>query len=263
MWFQLSLLLATHISLTMRPQAKPLSTWYKWLLVTLTCVQVLTAAGAVFGWSALVLALQRDGVYSEHCEKAHTISTARILRFPGAGPGKPSASSKLYSVSDSLANTEEEPPKQCSASLLHLHDVYSTGIIAIGIAIIVWGFILDAYGSIVVRFLGCLLFAIGSFLFAVSNSQTFDMYAPAMGLIGTGGAAILISSFVIAEHFEGNTILIHTLINTVCSPMQNLSASHTCDVCASSMGLIGMRRLTVACIMIARYYFSVDSVLRR
>ena len=45
-------------------------TTYKWCLVALAFLEVLTATGVMFGWSAMSLALQREGVYANLCDAA-------------------------------------------------------------------------------------------------------------------------------------------------------------------------------------------------
>ena len=56
----------------------------RWLLVALAFVEVLTASGIMFGWSAITLALQREGVYRELCPgNTNSTSTcdAQVLRL--------------------------------------------------------------------------------------------------------------------------------------------------------------------------------------
>jgi len=119
-----------------------MSHWYKWLLVTLMSFEILTATGITFGWSALSLALRRDRVYFELCE-------------------------------------DPSDKGECDAVELQLGLIYSAGAISLPAGITIFGFVMDRYGSVVVRLIGCFLLVVGSVLFALCNSVTFDAYVGA------------------------------------------------------------------------------------
>lgn len=101
------------------------------------------------------------------------------------------------------------------SAFLQLHNIFFVGACSVGLSLIILGFVMDSIGPKLVRLAGLIIFSIGACLFAFSDSRTFDVYAPAMGLIGVGGGAVRISAFVIAEHFEGSFGTVHTLLNAV------------------------------------------------
>ena len=55
----------------------------QWCLVALAFVEVLTATGIMFGWSAISLALQREGVYAELCTNSSAVGPcdAQVLKL--------------------------------------------------------------------------------------------------------------------------------------------------------------------------------------
>ena len=154
----------------------------QWLLVALAFIEVLTATGIMFGWSAMSLALQREGAYAELC--------------------------------NNLTATESA----CDAQTIRLNVVYGAGATAIPFSMFVWGPAMDRWGARGVRICGLLIFTTGTLLFALSpwNAKTLlDAYTLAGALISTGGAGFFLSHFIIAEHFrsDGTFGLVHTLIN--------------------------------------------------
>lgn len=147
----------------------------RWALVALSCVEVLTATGIMFGWSALSLALRREGVYDELCAEGES---------------------------------------GCDAQILRLAAVYAAGATTIPLSGMAWGPLLDAKGAKTARLLSLAIFAPSCVLFAFADSRTFDVYIPAAALISVGGMGFFFSHFVIAEHFAADHFaLVHSLIN--------------------------------------------------
>ena len=147
----------------------------RWALVALSCVEVLTATGIMFGWSALSLALRREGVYDELCAEGES---------------------------------------GCDAQILRLAAVYAAGATTIPLSGMAWGPLLDAKGAKTARLLSLAIFAPSCVLFAFADSRTFDVYVPAAALISVGGMGFFFSHFVIAEHFAADHFaLVHSLIN--------------------------------------------------
>ncbi|GHP07495.1 hypothetical protein PPROV_000623700 [Pycnococcus provasolii] len=148
----------------------------RWLLVALTFVEVLLATGIMFGWSALSLAMRRDGVYAHLC-----------------------------------ADDRNQP---CKEQLLRYSLIYTVGAFAVPLSgAVVWGPMLDAYGAKVTRVLSLVTFSAACLLFAFS-SRTFDAYLPAVGLISCGGMGFFFSHFVLALHFRNDHYgLVHAIIN--------------------------------------------------
>jgi MFS family permease len=87
----------------------------RWALVGLSCVEVLTATGIMFGWSSLTLALRREGIYDELCDVGES---------------------------------------GCKEQVLRLSMVYTAGAVAIPLSGLVWGPLLDARGAKTCRLLG-------------------------------------------------------------------------------------------------------------
>mmetsp|Transcript_29246 Transcript_29246/g.46943 ORF Transcript_29246/g.46943 Transcript_29246/m.46943 type:complete len:485 (-) Transcript_29246:410-1864(-) len=147
----------------------------RWLLVALSCVEVLTATGIIFGWSSLALQLRREGAYDELCDAGQSGCKKQVLRLSG---------------------------------------VYTAGAAAIPVSGMVWGPLLDIKGAMVCRRLGLGIFSIACLFFAFADSKTFDVYILAAALLSVGGMGFFLSHFVIAEHFASDHFgLVHSLIN--------------------------------------------------
>ena len=192
-------------------------TTYKWCLVALAFFEVLTATGVMFGWSAMSLALQREGVYANLCDAAW---------LPEAGP--------------------------CDAQVLRLNVIYSAAATCIPLSFMAWGPAMDKWGAKAVR-LSSLAFFIGGtllFAFASAGDSVVDAYTVAGCLVSLGGGGFFFSHFVIAEHFKGTHFgLVHTIVNGAfdasTATMVALEASHDaglslrgCFLCLAGLGCL-------------------------
>ena len=147
------------------------ATTYRWCLVALAFSEVLTATGVMFGWSAMSLALQREGVYASLCDASWLLDD---------GP--------------------------CDAQVLRLNVIYSAAATCIPLSFMAWGPAMDKWGAKAVR-LASLAFFIGGtllFAFASAGDSVVDAYTVAGCLVSFGGGGFFFSHFVIAEHFKGS-----------------------------------------------------------
>ena len=141
----------------------------------LSCVEVLTATGIMFGWSSLSIALRREGTYAELCDDGES---------------------------------------GCDAQALRLNAVYTAGAFCVPLGGMIWGPLMDVKGAKWTRAVGMCVFSAGCLLFAFADSKTFDAYVPAACLVSIGGMANFLSHFVIAEYFADDHFgLVHSLIN--------------------------------------------------
>lgn len=189
--------------------------WHKWCLVALAFLEVLTATGVMFGWSAMSLALQREGVYAKLCD-----ATWR----PEAGP--------------------------CDAQVLRLNVIYSAAAACIPLSFMAWGPVMDKWGAKVVRLASLAVFIGGTLLFAFASAgdSAIDAYTVAGCLVSLGGGGFFFSHFVIAEHFKGTHFgLVHAIVNGAFDAstvmMVALEASHDaglslrgCFLCLTGLG---------------------------
>ena len=158
----------------------------RWGLVALSCVEILTATGIMFGWSSIALALRRDGVYSELCADDD---------------------------SGLIKEIDGENGTLCKAQTLRYNACYTAGAVCVPLSMFLWGPLLDSRGAKLTRLLSLGMFAAGALLFAFSDSKDFDAYIPASAIISCGGAGFFFSHFVVAEHFPDHFGLIHSLVN--------------------------------------------------
>ena len=170
-------------------QPPVIGTSWRWLLVALAFIEVLTATGIMFGWSAISLALTRDGVYSELCNNSNSM----------------------------LVNSTALSSGVCDAQAIRLNAVYGVAATAFPLSMFCWGPAMDRWGARGVRLSSLTLFISGSLLFALTHADgevAVDAFTVAGGLVSAGGAGFLLSHFVIAEHFRGSAFgVVHTLLN--------------------------------------------------
>jgi len=150
-------------------------------------VECLVGTGVVFGFSGLQVALIRDGVYEELC--------------PGGG-------------GDGDQGRRED--RHCDGQKVRLAAIYSAGATSFQVSMMGWGYLMDLYGSALVRVSSLVLSIVGCVLMAIGESRTFDSFIPAAILLGSGGAGFFFSHFVLADHFRhgGNFGLIHAILNS-------------------------------------------------
>ena len=167
------------------PGAPPRGTFALWAMLCVAVVECVLGTGVVFGFSALQLALAREGTYAELCEAS------------GAGPG-------------ALASAGG-----CEAQKLRFAFVYSVATAAFQVSMMFWGCLLDLRGSAFVRVASAGCSCLGALLMAAANSRAFDAFAPAAALMGVGGAGFFFSHFVLADHFRrlGRFGMVHALLN--------------------------------------------------
>ena len=167
------------------PGAPPRGTFALWAMLCVAVIECVLGTGVVFGFSALQLALAREGTYAELCEAS------------GAGPG-------------ALASAGG-----CEAQKLRFAFVYSVATAAFQVSMMFWGCLLDLRGSAFVRVASAGCSCLGALLMAAANSRAFDAFAPAAALMGVGGAGFFFSHFVLADHFRrlGRFGMVHALLN--------------------------------------------------
>ena len=126
----------------MWPRAPGIS--YRWLLVALAFIEVLTGTGIMFGWSAISLALTRDGVYSELCSNSTTTLVNQTVPT-NAGV--------------------------CDAQALRLNVVYGVAASSFPLSMFFWGPAIDRWGARGVRIGSLAFFISGSLLFALTHAD--------------------------------------------------------------------------------------------
>ena len=127
-------------------------------LTVLGCAQSFFSTGLLFGWPALALILKKNGQYRELCPIEHN---------------------------DDTCPEQEE----------RLTFIFTLGQLFVSTGVLCHGFILDRYGPRRDTLLALSMVLAGTVLMGVSDSKSFDAFAPAMVLLCFGGGGVHISLF--------------------------------------------------------------------
>lgn len=147
----------------------------RYLLIGCAVFFSLMLSGVVFGWPAMVIMLESQGVYQYLCEEgAHLPCQAQLNRF------------NLVFV------------------------VASTGF---AWSVLPMGVILDRWGPKICVAMGSVLIFAGSLLFAFSDPPHFDGFLPGYLLMGVGGPPVVFSCMHLANLFPQKKGTIITLLN--------------------------------------------------
>lgn len=139
------------------------STPLKFVYLTFVVSQCVLASGVIFGWSALLSILQRDGVYEEFC------------------------------------NENEILP--CTEQKQKLAIIFTVAAAASTISQLPMGIILDRFGPRFTVLMATIFSILGALLFAFSDSKSFDFYIVGFSLIGWMGPAYTSSAANISNLF--------------------------------------------------------------
>jgi len=166
----------------------------------------------VVGFSGLQLALLRDGVYEELCPAPNHVDdgSSGLTIVPGVGTSIGVVSAGYESagygsaggIGLSSGHTTDDDIVRCEARILKLASIYTAGATTFQASMLLWGVVLDRYGSVAVRVASLVVSVLGNVLMAFGDSQTFDVFVAAGILLGAGGSGFFFSHFVLADHFR-------------------------------------------------------------
>lgn len=135
----------------------------------------LTLSGVVFGWPAVVIMLEEQGVYRYLCQ-----------------PG-------------------EELP--CLAQVDQFNLIFTIASTGFACSVLPMGAVLDRFGPKVSSLIGSAFVLGGSVMFAFSDPPSIDMFIPGYLLIAIGGPPIVFSFMHISNLFPDNKGTIITMLN--------------------------------------------------
>ena len=134
----------------------------------------LFAGGVVFGWSALVVKLQQQGVYSSYCK----------------------STSELVSPSNITSTASSTNNEICAEQQLRLNAVFLLGTFGSMSMSFPSGFFMDKTSSKLTVITAVLLQMFGSVLFSIS-SETLDLFSVGYFLMGSAGPFALLGGVTI------------------------------------------------------------------
>ena len=134
-------------------------------LLFFMCLQSFTCAGTIFGYMAVADALRTNGQYGNLCDGG---------KIP------------------------------CVNQTLQFNKIYVIGVSIFFVSFAIYGYILDKFGPKIASIAGMFFNSLGTLIFALSDSRTFDAFLPALILIGAGAPGSYISAFHICQLFSTN-----------------------------------------------------------
>lgn len=147
----------------------------RYLLMGCAVFFSLMLSGVVFGWPAVVIMLQDQGVYQYLCETG--------VHLP------------------------------CQAQLNRFNLVFVVASTGFAWSVLPMGIVLDRWGPKICASMGSVLLVAGSLLFAFSDPPNFDGFLPGYLLMGIGGPPIVFSCMHLANLFPQKKGTIITLLN--------------------------------------------------
>lgn len=172
------------------PVGEEVSPARRWVYIVTATFLSLTLSGIIFGWPAVELMLEREGVYHYLCVAAN--DTAPV----GGANG-----------------TSTNGGGACLEQVAMFNLIFVIASTGFACAVLPFGIVLDRFGPKVSALLGSSLIGAGTVLFAFSNPPTFDVYIPSYLLIAMGGPPLVFSFMHLSNLFPSRKGTIITLLN--------------------------------------------------
>ena len=152
----------------------------------------------MFGASSLFAIMRKDGQYSELCVEP------------------PTKDDYDYDNNNNTTTTITNTMATCTSANLKYSQIYTVGAFGAQVSVLIWGILIDKFGVLTCRLSSLAIFATGCVLFAESDSQRFDAYNAASGLLSVGGAGFSLTHFAFCTHWESTRYfeVSHAIMNT-------------------------------------------------
>jgi hypothetical protein len=107
----------------------------------------------------------------------------------------------------------------CVNQTLQFNKIYVIGVSIFFVSFAIYGYILDKFGPKIASITGMFFNSLGTLIFALSDSRTFDAFLPALILIGAGAPGSYISAFHICQLFSiykniASSILVGSMVGS-------------------------------------------------
>ena len=153
----------------------------KILTVSTGILETLCVGDAIFGWSAMNYILTKNGYFGSEC----------------------------HANSSSRNHSQSSPLNICPSQQYQLELVFTLSVVLSSAASIVGGILLDRYGTLFVRNLSVIMFAISCLSIAFSKPKTAWILYPSMIGFATSGFFLYITNIQTANffpHFRGTIV---------------------------------------------------------
>jgi hypothetical protein len=142
--------------------------------------------------------MRKDGQYSELCVVPPTNNDHNYDNFNNSN------------------NNNTTTMATCTSANVKYSQIYTIGAFGTRVSVLIWGILTDKFGILPCRLLSLAIFATGCVLFAESDSQHFDAYMAASGLLSVGGAGFSFTHFAFCTHWESTRYfeVSHAIMNS-------------------------------------------------
>ena len=155
----------------------------------------------MFGASSLFVIMRKEGQYSELC---------------ASDENDTDHTNDSNNNNNNTNNTFTTAIATCASANVRYSQIYTAGAFGTPVSLLVWGILLDKFGVLPCRLMSLLIFAAGCVLFAESDSEQFDAFIAASGLLSIGGAGFSLSHYTFCSHWESTRYFetSHAIMNT-------------------------------------------------
>jgi len=147
----------------------------------------LVFAGVIYGWPSLQYVLIKEGYFHEQCNSTGT------------------------SLSHNVTGLQEL--KSCPAMMNMFSLVFTLAIAFLNVSALLFGFIMDRYGTWVMRSIATALYSLAFILLSGMTVKTPWLLFPAMTFIAVGGKQMLISNMQLGNLSESGKSIVISLMN--------------------------------------------------
>ena len=192
----------------------------RWSLLCLSAIECVFCTGVMFGASSLFALMRKDGQYSELCASAENdtdyTTTTTTTTTTTSTTTTTNATANDSNNNDNNNSTFTNAIVKCASANVKYSQIYTIGALGTQVSVFVWGILLDKFGVLPCRLMSLLIFAAGCVLFAESDSEHFDAFIAASGLLSIGGAGFSLSHYTFCSHWDSTRYfeITHAIMNT-------------------------------------------------
>ena len=144
-------------------------------------------AGAIYGWPSLQYVLMKEGYFQEQCNSTGT------------------------SLSQNVTCLQEL--KSCPAMMNMFNLVFTLATAFLNLTSLLFGFIIDRYGTWVMRSIATVLYSLAFILLSGMTVEMSWLLFPAITFIAVGGMQMLISNVQLGNLSESGRSIVISLMN--------------------------------------------------
>eukprot|EP01114_Cavostelium_apophysatum_P000855 TRINITY_DN10753_c0_g1_i1.p1 TRINITY_DN10753_c0_g1~~TRINITY_DN10753_c0_g1_i1.p1 ORF type:complete len:533 (-),score=66.17 TRINITY_DN10753_c0_g1_i1:35-1633(-) len=172
--------------------------------------------GIIFGWSALLIVLEREQVYANYCHPNQTDSNNLASSNESVELAHTFFTSlgSLFVPYDNFSDDSPSPSDvTCTSQSKRLNLIYTSALICNLVVSFLAGLLLDRYGPKPLMAVGSFLFGSGCVIFGLSHLLEFDGYIAGYALMGCACPCIFLSLLTIGQFVPQYVSTVMGLLN--------------------------------------------------